>query len=62
MERKSVSRGAQWFINREFSYHGDKSTDKLEIVQVIRIDVRRWVDLKAVIVLVCVLEQAVHGV
>lgn len=31
-------------------------------MQVIWINVRRWIDLKAVIVLVCVLEQAVHGI
>lgn len=43
-------------------YHGDESTDKLEIVQVIGIDVGRWIDLKAVVILVGVFKEAVHGI
>ena len=42
--------------------HGNKSADKLEIVQVIGIDVRRRIDLKAVVVFVGVLEQTVHRI
>jgi len=44
------------------SYHGDESTDKLEIVQVIGIDVGGRIDLKAVVILIGVFKEAVHGV
>ena len=37
-------------------------TDEFEIVKVIRVDVRGRVDLKRVVVLVCILKQAVHRV
>lgn len=43
-------------------YHGDEASDKLEVVQVVGVDVRRRIDLQTVVVLVGVLEQAVHGV
>lgn len=42
--------------------HGDEPPDKLKVVQVIRIDIGRGIDLKAVVVLVGVLEETIHGV
>ena len=36
--------------------------DELEIVQVLRVDTRRWVDLQRVVIVRRVLEQAVEGV
>ena len=42
--------------------HGDKSTNKFEIMQMVRVDKGRSVDLEAVVVLVGILEQAVHWV
>ena len=44
------------------SYHGDETANKLEVVQVIRIDVRRWIDLKAVVILISVFKETVHGI
>ena len=44
------------------SYHGDETTDQLEVGQVIRIDVRRWIRLKAVVILISVFKVTVHGV
>ena len=44
------------------SHHGDEASDKLEVVQVIRIDVGCRVDLQTVVVLVGVLEEAVHRI
>lgn len=46
----------------KYTDHGNKPADEFEIMEVIRIDVRRRVDLKAVVVLVGVLEQTVHGI
>ena len=37
-------------------------TYKLEVMQVVGVDVRRWVDLQRVIVLVGVLKEAVHWI
>ena len=42
--------------------HGDETPDELEVVQVVGVDVRGGVDLKTVVVLVGVLEEAVHRV
>ena len=42
--------------------HGDEAPDELEIMQVVGVDVGGGVDLKTVVVLVGVLEEAVHGV
>jgi hypothetical protein len=42
--------------------HGDESTNKFEIMQMVRVNKGRSVDLEAVVVLVGVLEQAVHWV
>lgn len=44
------------------TYHRDKPSDKLEVLQVIWINVRRWIYLQAVIAFVGVLEQAVHRI
>lgn len=42
--------------------HGDEPADKLEVGQMFGIDIRGRVDLQTVVVLVGILEQAVHGV
>ena len=42
--------------------HSYKPTNKLEIVEVVRVDIRCRVDLKGVIVLVRILEKTVHGI
>lgn len=44
------------------TYHRDKPADKFEILQVIRINVRRRIYLQAVIALVCILEETIHRV
>ena len=42
--------------------HRNEATHKLEIMQVIWIHIRGWIDLQRVVVLVGVLEKAVHWV
>lgn len=49
-------------INKRCTYHGNEATNELKVLEVIRVDVGRGVDLQTVIVLAGVLKQTVHGV
>ena len=42
--------------------HGNESTDKLEIMQVIWVDKRGWIDLETIVVLVGIFKQTVHRI
>jgi hypothetical protein len=44
------------------SYHSNEPPDELEIQQMIWIDVRGWVNLQAVVVLIGVFKKAVHWI
>ena len=44
------------------NYHSDESADEFEVHEMVGVDVRCRVDLQAVVVVVGVLEEAVHGV
>jgi hypothetical protein len=44
------------------SYHCNKPPDELEILQMIWINVRGWVNLQAVIVLIGVFKKTVHWI
>lgn len=44
------------------AYHGNKSPNELEVLKVIRVDVRGRVDLKTVVVLASILKQTVHWI
>jgi len=44
------------------SYHCNEPPDELEILQMIWIDVRGWVNLQAVIVLIGVFKKTVHWI
>lgn len=46
----------------EVCYHGNEASYELEVLEVIRVDVRGRVDLKTVVVLASILKQTVHGV
>lgn len=49
-------------VKYRISHHSDETSDKLEVMQMIRIDMGCRVDLQTVIVLIGVLEQAIHGI
>lgn len=49
-------------INKRCTYHGNEATNELKVLEVIRVDVGRRVDLQTVVVLASVLKQTVHGV
>lgn len=42
--------------------HCDETPDEFEVMQVVGIDIRSGVDLKTVVVLVGVLEEAIHRI
>lgn len=42
--------------------HGNEAAYKLEIFEVIRVDVGGWVDLETVVIFTSIFKQAVHGV
>lgn len=49
-------------LGKSCRYHGDEASDELEVLEVVRVDVGRRVDLQTVVVLASILKQTVHGV
>lgn len=42
--------------------HGNKASYELEILEVVRVDVGGWVDLKTVVIFTSIFKQAIHRV
>lgn len=44
------------------TYHGNEASYELEVLEVVRVDVGRRVDLQTVVVFASILKQTIHGV
>lgn len=49
-------------LNKQSGYHGNEASNELEVLEVIRVDVRGRVDLQTVVVLSSILKKTVHGI
>ena len=49
-------------MTKRLSYHGDEPSHEAEVLEMVGVDGRGGVDLQAVVILVGVFKQAVHGI